>query len=192
MWEYSSCRPEMFHGSPWRRLPWGLGRCRGQWLKFLGRHWRSAQCWWKGSREPHHGGSRPQVLQCPHGDEMCKPMTWGLEDAGGAVSCGPFVPSLPRVDVGWSSPGKGAHCWCLHARGRVSHLAGWGWILPWATSLASPAVDGAPPSAPGARAWGFLALSESLMAKSIWIKGRKKMNSEGGKHFGSTSSSAGM
>lgn len=36
--------------------------------------------------------------------------------------------------------------------------------------LASPAADSAPPSAPRPRAWGFLALSESLMAKSIWIK----------------------
>lgn len=36
--------------------------------------------------------------------------------------------------------------------------------------LASPAADSAPPSVPRARAWGFLPLSESLMAKSIWIK----------------------
>lgn len=32
MWEYSSCHPDMCHGSPWKTLPRGQGRCRRQWL----------------------------------------------------------------------------------------------------------------------------------------------------------------
>lgn len=31
MWAYSSCHPEMCHGNPWKTLPWGHGRRRGQW-----------------------------------------------------------------------------------------------------------------------------------------------------------------
>ena len=123
---------------------------------------------------------------------------------GGIISCDSFVPSLPRgmraglpqangLIICVCKPGEKHPIWQDEALGLNSALG----YVP-----ATPAADGAPPSAlqPGAKAWGFLGLSKSLTPKSAQTKRRKKPHSEGGvaylasarKRFDSPSRAAGV
>lgn len=178
----------MCHGSPWKTLPWGQGR--RQWFEFLGRDKEAPK---EGmvlvkrlSRAPKgccaHSVTGLQTQDSRPGSCRRHHQLWLFCAILAPGGCGLLLPRergslFVSASLGESFPS-----------GRMGLNSALGYVL------ASPAVDDALPSAfsTRARAWGFLALSESFMAKSIGIKWRKKMNWEGRKHFGSTSSSAEM
>lgn len=155
------CRAH-FHG---KTLPWGQERRKGQWLEFLERDkeaLKECMVLMETSRSHIMVGSNPKCC-CAYADKMCKPRL-ERRRCRRHHQLRVFCAILARGGCGLVFPREMSSLFVSASPGESFPSGGIGLNSALGYILASPAVDGEP----RARAWGFLALSESLMAKSIW------------------------
>lgn len=158
----------MCHGSLWKTLPWGQGRCRGEWFEFLGRDKEAPkECMALLRRLP-----RAPKCCCAHTVTGCANPGLRPRSCRRHHQLGLFCAILAPGGCGLVFPRERGSLFVSASLGESFPSGRTGLNSALGYVLASHAVDDALPSAfsTRARAWGFLALSESLMAKSIWIK----------------------